>query len=808
MYQFQPGGTLSERAFYVEREADVELLEALISREYCYVLAPRQIGKSSLRARCQKRLESAGFICATIDLSSIGTDLSQDDWYASLLVEIADGLGLEDPSEYWRSCSGLPAVSRFVQYFSNILINQVKAESIVFVDEIDVLRKLPFPGDDFLAAIRSLFNRRADEPKYEQICFCLIGVAAPGELIEDTFKTPFNIGRHIQMMDFTPEQSLAFLPGLLPCVSGSAEKAEALISEIMTWTDGHPYMTQRLCSEVANEKASEHDPKAVIEQTVSKIFRDALSDPNLSYAATRITSKNSPVSTASKLSLYRRILLEERVDSNKNDRAQSELRLAGLVKDISTNGKNVLRIRNVIFRRVFDLAWLNEHSSYSSISDAHLRWVNALKSNGYLLHGQALDDALAWSEGKEISAGEQEYIRASLLQRQQEAKYRENEQLYKWKQSERQTRILRIGIALLSLLAVGLAASVFYGIQLTRKAERATETANQSLNQERVAKENAEKEKERARQAQLEAQRALKSEAKLREIAEAALASEKTATEEATGAKNRALESKDAAEAAQIQALEAALRAQEMQRRAESSAKITAAAEGREEEARSHAVDLADEIVTVLNSLLGIARPAQVDTSLRSLITKATNLLDILRKQRSESNGQRLLESHAYAHWMQGEAAIKDKNINQAREHYEEAVKSARKLINLDASSERSHRTIILAYSGLTSVARAQGNLQEELSLEYEILRVREELYLRNARSGERLYQYLLSLVKVAKLLKRASESLREQAIPRPAYRDPSYVINRLRTLVKRAVDAKQIPKDQIAFISKLTEQL
>lgn len=808
MYQFQPGGTLGERSFYVEREADIELLEALINREYCYVLAPRQIGKSSLRARCQKRLESAGFTCATIDLSAVGTDLSQEDWYASLLVEIADGLGLEDPSGHWRNHSGLSAVSRFIQYFSEILVDQIKSDSVVFVDEIDVLRKLPFPGDDFLAAIRFLFNRRADELKYERICFCLIGVAAPGELIEDTFKTPFNIGRHIQMTDFTPNQSLAFLPGLLSCVAGSERRAKALISEIMSWTDGHPYMTQRLCSEIANEVATEGTPRSIIEKYVSKIFRDALSDPNLSYAATRITSKNSPVSTMSKLSLYRRILLEDQVDSNKNDRAQSELRLAGLVKDVTINGRDVLRIRNVIFRRVFDLAWLNEHSSYSSIADAHLRWVNAAKSNDYLMHGQALDDALAWSEGKEISAGEQEYIRASLLQRQQETQDREIEQSEKRKQAEKQTRTLRIGIFSLSLLTIGLGVSMFYGVKLTRKAERATETANKSFMQERLAKENAEKERARATQAQLEAQRALASEAKSREVAEAALASERSATEEATAAKNRAVESKETAEVAQLQAQEAALRAQEMQRRAESSAKITVAAEGREEEARSHAVDLADEIVTVLNSLLGVARPPQVEDSLRSLISKATKLLDILRKQRSESNGKRLWESHAYAHLLKGDESIKDQNIAKARENYEEAVKSARKLISLDTSSERAHRTIILAYNGLTTVAQAQGNLQEELSLQYEVFRVREELYRQNMRSGERVYQYLLSLVKIAKLLKRASETQREQAVPRPAYRDPSYVVDRLRTVLKKATDAKQMPKDRVIFFSKLADQL
>jgi hypothetical protein len=541
---------------------------------------------------------------------------------------------------------------------------------------------------------------------------------------------------------------------------------------------------------------------------VAKNFRDALSDPNLSYAATRVTSKDSPVSAISKLSLYRRILLEEQVESNRNDRAQSELRLAGLVKDISIDGSNLLTIRNVIFRRVFDLLWLNEHSLHSSVSDAHLRWLNSAKSTGYLLHGQALDDALAWSEGKEISAGEQEFIRLSLLQKQQEIQERENQQYEKRQLAERRTKILRIGISLLSLLAIGLLISMIYVIVFARRARQATEYATNSLKQERIAKENAEIQRERAENAQREAQSAFAREAQHRMIAESALASEKAATEEATVAKNQALKMKDEAEAAQVQAMEAAVRAQEMQRRAEASAKTTAEAEGREEEARHHAVELADEIVTVLNSLLGPSRSTNVDSSLRGLIHKSTNLLDILKKQHSDSNEFRLLESHSYAHLKQGDEAVNLKDIRKAREHYAEAVKSSKKLIKLDPFGERAYRTVCLAYSGLSGVANIEGKIQERLELQFEIVEIREGLYERNQRSGERIYNYLISLVQFTRLLKQVTAQDREQAVRRPFFRDPTYVLQRLRTLTKRASDRRLISKEQVAIIARLTENL
>jgi hypothetical protein len=87
---FQPGGALRADAFYIERPADTELLRALLGGEFCYVLAPRQIGKSSLRARTQARLQTAGVRCAVLDLTTIGTTASEHEWYSSLLGEMAD----------------------------------------------------------------------------------------------------------------------------------------------------------------------------------------------------------------------------------------------------------------------------------------------------------------------------------------------------------------------------------------------------------------------------------------------------------------------------------------------------------------------------------------------------------------------------------------------------------------------------------------------------------------------------------------------------------------------------------------------
>src|SRR5207245_522623 len=110
--------------------------------------------------------------------------------------------------------------------------------------------------------------------------FCLLGVATPSDLIQDTRTTPFNIGKRIELNDFTEAEAAPLAAGLIPAViheaagpvpgegheeleaerSGTVRDiASSLLNRILYWTGGHPYLTQRLCRAVA-EAASPSDP--------------------------------------------------------------------------------------------------------------------------------------------------------------------------------------------------------------------------------------------------------------------------------------------------------------------------------------------------------------------------------------------------------------------------------------------------------------------------------------------------------------------------------------------------------------------
>ncbi|MGH8589633.1 MAG: AAA-like domain-containing protein, partial [Gammaproteobacteria bacterium] len=263
---FQPGGTLAPDApSYVERAADRELLERVSAGELCYVLTPRQMGKSSLMARTAERLRLAGVSTAAIDLSAIGgqkAEMSAEQWYYGIAYRLSKDLGLDfDLAGWWETYRRLPPVNRMMELFAEAVLARIEGRVVVFVDEIDTTIALPF-SDDFFAAIRACYNARATAPGYRRLSFVLLGVASPTDLIKDVERTPFNVGRRIELDDFGFGEARALATGL----HTDAACGEVLLRRVLHWTDGHPYLTQKLCAALGgSEAATAAEPDAAVD---------------------------------------------------------------------------------------------------------------------------------------------------------------------------------------------------------------------------------------------------------------------------------------------------------------------------------------------------------------------------------------------------------------------------------------------------------------------------------------------------------------------------------------------------------------
>jgi AAA-like domain len=356
--RFQSGGTLREGAFYVRRSADAELPEALCRGELCYVLAPRQMGKSSLRLRVDTVLRARRVRSGGVDLSALGsTGITAEQWYYGLIDAVARSLGLPDPEAFWERHGRLSPVLRWSRFLRSEVLDRIEEPVVIFLDEIDAVRSLPFSADDFLASLRVLYNARAEDPAFARLRFCMMGVATPVELMEDTARTPFNIGRAIRLDDFTRAEVRAFLPGL----SSVSEEPEALLDTIFEWTRGHPYMTHRVCDVLARDSTGDILPAGVV-RLIGDLFmrRGRVEDLCLSAVERLFTRGRSGPRMTEMLTLYQRLLKEEHVLAVGDDPVQTALRLAGLAAERDDGASVWMRVRNPIVEHVFDGAWVQE----------------------------------------------------------------------------------------------------------------------------------------------------------------------------------------------------------------------------------------------------------------------------------------------------------------------------------------------------------------------------------------------------------------------------------------------------------------
>lgn len=375
---FITGGALPQDApSYVLREADRLLYASLCDGEFCYILDTRQSGKSSLKVRAAIRLRQESVTVVDLDLTRIGQPTLPDQWYYGLLLDIGDQLNLVEPlREFWRMHkTEVAPLQRWFMALRQVVLEQTPGQLVLFIDEIDAVRSLSFSTDEFFAGIRECYHRRPLDPAYERLTLCLLGVAVPADLIRDVRTTPFNIGRRIELKDFTLEEATSLAGGLQPLVltpttlsslppSLDREGDLDLLNRILFWTGGHPYLTQRLCRAIAeylsaSPQNSRTPPLApcLVDRLCAELFLTAGAreiDDNLAFVSNRILHSSGDM--AALLTLYRQVWSGRRIRDDSANPLISELKMAGIVR--VQQGR--LQVRNRIYRHVFDSRWVQE----------------------------------------------------------------------------------------------------------------------------------------------------------------------------------------------------------------------------------------------------------------------------------------------------------------------------------------------------------------------------------------------------------------------------------------------------------------
>jgi WD40 repeat protein len=396
---FRAGGTLPiDSASYVVREADKRLTDYLRAGEYCYVLDSRQMGKSSLCVRTLRTLRGEGRRVVFLDLTRFGSrNITPEQWYFSLASELGSMIGLKSEIlEFWESHQRESPMKRFFEAIGDVALALDQTPLCVMFDEIDVTLALPFPCDEFFAGIRECFNRRIAAPEYSRLSFCLIGAVAPAELCNDPSITPFNIGRRVELDDFKRGEAAVLAQGL-------PYRGPQKIRRILYWTGGHPYHTQAVGAEaMAN-------PRLSIDRVVDGLFfrrQSGETDVNLGDLQYRLLNSapegtDQAEFTAAILDLYAKVRSGRNpVTFIEGDPLFAALAISGLTRIVSGR----LKVRNRIYRRVFDREWISRKLPMAEVTRqraaARLATLRASLVAGLIV---ACIGALAW--GLALSLG-------------------------------------------------------------------------------------------------------------------------------------------------------------------------------------------------------------------------------------------------------------------------------------------------------------------------------------------------------------------------------------------------------------------
>jgi WD40 repeat protein len=481
MNYYKIGGSLkANHPTYVTRQADRQILELLTAREYCFVFNSRQMGKSSLRIQAIKKLKALGHKCATLDLTLIGGNLSQAQWYKGVGRQLLSNLELDaelDFNRWWQHQESWTYEQKLQQLIEQIILPKTTQNIVIFIDEVDRLIGLDFK-DDFFAFIRACYNQRAENFPYDRLTFCLLGVTTPADLIQDKQRTPFNIGFSIELTGLTfAEANSALTPGL----EEKLDDPEAVLKEVLNWTGGQPFLTQKLCQIVA-QKSSSRQPNIgeLVQQYIIKDWENQDEPEHLRTIRDRLL--NNETKAIGMLGLYQQVLHSEvPADGGVGTSTyrQAELRLSGLV--VPKNG--YLKVYNPIYQAIFHADWVKQHlDKLRPYSEAMNNWLNSRTESTWSLTETAFNEAQSWAIGRSLSDVDYQFFDA-IQKRQLELEIAEKEAQIQANQiltkaNQKAHRIIRRGGAIalgLLLLIVGI--STIYAqqqLQIAREAKEGT----------------------------------------------------------------------------------------------------------------------------------------------------------------------------------------------------------------------------------------------------------------------------------------------------------------------------------------------
>lgn len=394
-YRYRVGGSLAwDDPSYVTRAADEHLYNAIHQGLFSKILGPRQTGKSSLRIRTAHRLQQQGTRCASIQATQLGLGPGQDtasqksaQWVPQLISVIWDSLYPTESqalSQWLQETCQLTPAARLEAFTQAVLLKgtaklegsqgrgTAPSKTVIFIDEIDYLLSFPTAAQTFFQWIAQCYQYQPSHSSglTSGLTFVILGTAIGSDVDSYLFQADSSQDHSSQNLSLLQQSyaitlenfQLSETQPLYQGFQGIIESPIDVLKAIFCWTNGQPFLTQKLCNLVFNfladlgkgqAKTLRLSPKA-LGRWVSHMVASEIVDnwrynddpAHLRAMSDRITQSPNCTELSE---LYQRIAIGSPV-ANDGSRLQAELLMSGLVIVCEQQ----LQFNNEIYRQVFD----------------------------------------------------------------------------------------------------------------------------------------------------------------------------------------------------------------------------------------------------------------------------------------------------------------------------------------------------------------------------------------------------------------------------------------------------------------------
>jgi len=325
---------------YISRETDDKAFKAIANAEYLTVFGPRQMGKTSLLQKLQMQLreEQTGYGFATTFLDFMEFNMNGIDWETwikQVCTKIRKGFAQSCGNDL--SAIEIPVGMWDLSDFFINLVNATGSPSMVILFDEAVSIPLNI-RNSFYSVLRTMHNRRNNEPVFNRCNFVFAGVFEPDKLVENDRNSPFNVSTRLMLSDFTLNETKQLLQHL--AVLHPIKIEDDFVETVYQWSEGHPNLTHRVAA-LLNEHLEKNS-----NLTLNASFVDSSLIPELMHTAGDNIDYVARLATDQSKGLDKWIL---RTLNGKNipRRPGRELELIGAVRRVGSQ----YRLRNKIYER-------------------------------------------------------------------------------------------------------------------------------------------------------------------------------------------------------------------------------------------------------------------------------------------------------------------------------------------------------------------------------------------------------------------------------------------------------------------------